>query len=259
MRSPPKPKSRFLKLLRRTAATTTKGGSRGVGDENAVWVAHERASAAAHVVVEATQRVGAQLAKQRGAADSAVDQAKGFGPRVQEVERAATRTIDVLERLSVVALNASLEAVRMGEGPGRPLALVSDEVRTHAERGADGARLLVQAVRDLSSEVGSIAARVDDARNPAVEIAAETSRAQAAAGDVERALADMRERLRAATGNDPDTVRAMSDASEHAKALVAALGKLSGRVPRALLVGALSPLFDPLMRAMDEELEGEAE
>jgi methyl-accepting chemotaxis protein len=259
MRAPPKPKSRFLKLLRRTATTAQKGAARGASDENALWLAHERASSAVRVVIEATQRVGAQLAKQRGAADHAVDQAKGLTSRMQEVERAAARTVDVLERLSVVALNASLEAVRMGEGPGRPLALVSDEVRSHAERGADGARLLIQATRDLAAEIGVLSGRVDDTRQPGLEIATETSRAQAAAGDVERALVDMHERLRTATGSDPETLRAMSDASEHAKALVSALGKLSGRVPRALLVGALTPLFEPLLRVVDEGKDTEEE
>lgn len=258
MRAPTKPRNRFLKLLRRTA-TSQKGGARGV-DENALWAAHERAASAARVVIESTQRVGAQLAKQRGAADGAVDQAKNLTSRVQEVERAAARTVDVLERLSVVALNASLEAVRMGEAPGRPLALVSDEVRAHAERGADGARLLIQATRDLSTEISALAARVEDARTPAIEIASETSRAQAAAGDVERALSDVQEKLRAATGSDPETLRAMGEASEHAKALVASLGKLSGRVPRALLVGALAPLVEPLTRALGEdEAEGEGD
>lgn len=251
MRAPPKPKGRFLNLLRRTVAVTRgKGRAPAEPAEHALWRAHERATSAVRVVIEATQQVGAQLARHRGAADAAVDQSRGLTSRTQELDQAATRTVAAFERLSVVALNASLEAARLGEGPGRPLALVSDEVRSHAERGADGARLLIQAAHDLSTGLDVLAARVDEARTPAIEIASEASRAQAAAGDVERALSDLHDELRTTTGSDPETVRAMSDAGEHAKALALALVKLSGRVPRALLVGTLAPLFEPLLRAV---------
>ena len=66
-------------------------------------------------------------------------------------------------------------------------------------------------------------------------------------------MSDLGERLRRATGSDPETARAVAQATEHARALVTALGTLSGRVPRALLTNALRPVLEPLVRSLFEE------
>jgi hypothetical protein len=53
-------------------------------------------------------------------------------------------------------------------------------------------------------------------------------------------------------------VRAVAEATEHARALVSTLSAMSGKVPRALLVGALSPVLAPLTRMLgDDEPEDE--
>src|SRR5207237_3546414 len=96
----------------------------------------------------------------------------------QEIERSAVRAVDAFERLSVVALNASLEAVRLGEGPGRALALVSDEVRVHANRGSETARSLIQNVREVGLEATSLVSRLEAARTPAIEASGEAARAR---------------------------------------------------------------------------------
>jgi hypothetical protein len=64
---------------------------------------------------------------------------------------------------------------------------------------------------------------------------------------------DIGERVKKATGSDPETVRAVAEASERARALVASLSALSGKVPRALLVGALGPVLAPLSRLLGDE------
>src|SRR3990172_3062443 len=120
-------KNRFLRLLRRTAATAQRSGTRAsAADQNALWLAHERAMTSTRAVSEAAQRVASSCAKQRGMLDGAADATRSLAGRTQEIERSAARAVDAFERLSVVALNASLEAVRLGES-GRALALVSDE------------------------------------------------------------------------------------------------------------------------------------
>jgi hypothetical protein len=47
-------------------------------------------------------------------------------------------------------------------------------------------------------------------------------------------------------------VRAIAEASERARALVLALGALSGKVPRALVIGALSPALESLAAFLAE-------
>jgi hypothetical protein len=67
------------------------------------------------------------------------------------------------------------------------------------------------------------------------------------------ALVDIADRLRKTTGSDPETARAIGEATDHARALVAALGTLSGKVPQALVVSALRPVLEPLSRMLDGE------
>jgi hypothetical protein len=66
-------------------------------------------------------------------------------------------------------------------------------------------------------------------------------------------LVEMSDGLRRTTERDPETVMAVAEAAEHARALVSALGSLSGRVPRALLVSALRPMLEPLAGVLAED------
>ena len=70
------------------------------------------------------------------------------------------------------------------------------------------------------------------------EVTQDSARAAGAASDAEAALVDIGERVKKATGSDPETVRAIAEASERARALVTSLSALSGKVPRGLLAGA---------------------
>jgi hypothetical protein len=65
--------------------------------------------------------------------------------------------------------------------------------------------------------------------------------------------------MRKTTGSDPETARAVAEATEHARALVSALGALSGKVPRGIVVGALRPMLDPLARLLEGDDAGAAE
>jgi hypothetical protein len=64
---------------------------------------------------------------------------------------------------------------------------------------------------------------------------------------------DIGERVKKTTGSDPETVRAISEASERARALVTSMSTLSGKVPRALLAAAMRPALEPLARLLAEE------
>jgi hypothetical protein len=70
----------------------------------------------------------------------------------------------------------------------------------------------------------------------------------------------MGDRVKKATGSDPEAVRAIAEASERARALVASLAALNGKVPRIMLLSALRPAIEPLARLLGEdEREGEPE
>ena len=255
---PTTPKSRFLRLLRRTATNAQKTQGRGVTEENALWLAHEKAVASTKTAGEAAQRIAAAAAKQRSTFDATAEQARAAAARTPELERMAQRVRDAFERLGLIALNAGLEGARLGEASGRSLSLVSDEVRTLSERGVEAVRDLAQGISDVGRESGTLATRINDAHAQTSEISQDAAVASSNTLETERVLNDIGERLRKATGSDPETLRSIATATEHARQLVVALGALSGKVPRALLVSTLRPVLEPLLRVVaDEEPEGD--
>jgi methyl-accepting chemotaxis protein len=247
------PKQRLLRLLRRSTRGGRVTSERSTSDEGALWSAHERALARARDAGAAAQRIASSAARQRMSIDTVSDRARSLSSRAAELQGAFARVVDAFERLALVALNAGLEGARLGEAEGRQLALVSDEVRSHASRGAETSRELATALMQLAADLSQLEGQVGQAQTVVSEVTQDSARAAGAASDAESALLDMGERVKKATGSDPETVRAVAEASERARALVASLSALSGKVPRTLLVGALGPVLGPLSRLLGDE------
>jgi methyl-accepting chemotaxis protein len=255
------PKQRLLRLLRRTSKSS--GGARGNGerstaDDSALWSAHERALVRARDAGSAAQRIASTAARQRAAIDAVADRTHALSSRAAELQAGFARVLDAFERLGLVALNAGLEGARLGETEGRQLGLVSDEVRAQSSRGADAARELGTGIGQLATELAVLESNVNQAQVVVAEVTQDSARAAGAASDAEAALLDIGERVKKATGSDPEAVRAIAEASERARALVASLAALSGKVPRTMLISALRPAIEPLARILaDEEREAE--
>lgn len=243
------PKNRFFRLWRRSDTKV----ARSITEEGALWGAHARAQEATTQAAEAAERAVTSTAKQRASLDAGTDEARAVAARNDELQRHVSRLVDALERLDVVALNAGLEGARLGEIAGRPLSLVSDEVRAQAERGVESAREIGRSLGECSRELSTLGTRFDDARAHGADVTQHAAASAGAAAEAAQALAELGERLRTATGSDPETAQAIAQATEHARALVTALGALSGRVPRALLTNALRPMLEPLVRSLFEE------
>jgi methyl-accepting chemotaxis protein len=207
---------------------------------------------------EAAQRIASHIAKQRGVVDALADRARSVSARSSELSASFTRLKETFARLELVALNAGLEGARLGEGPGQALGLVSDEVRSQANRGSEACRELSLALVEIGSELTQVHGSLDRAREASAEVAQEAARVGGASADAERALTEMGDRLKKATGSDPETARAIADATEHARSLVTALSALSGKAPQALVVAALRPILEPLLRLLDGEDDSES-
>jgi methyl-accepting chemotaxis protein len=250
MATPPgKSKRRLFGLVRRgaRAAATT----RSTADDTQMWAAHERATTAVRDTGEAAQRIASQVAKQRGTVDALADRARAVSARAQDLGGGFGRITDAFARLELVALNAGLEGARLGEGAGQGLALVADEVRGQSTRGAEASRELAASLTEIGSELLQVHASLDRARDASAEVAQEAARVGGASADAERALSEIGDRLKKTTGSDPETARAISDATEHARALVAALGALTGKVPQAIVLSAMRPVLEPLARLLE--------
>jgi len=246
------PKQRLLRLLRRDAKASRATGERSTADESALWSAHERALLRTRDAGAAAQRIASTASRQRTAFDAVADRTRALSSRAAEVQAGFAHVVDAFERLGLIALNAGLEGARLGEAEGRQLALVSDEVRGHSARGGDAARELASGLGQVAAELGQLESHIAQAQGVVAEVAQDSARTAGAASDAESALVDIGERVKKTTGSDPEAVRAVAEASERGRALVASLAILSGKVPRRQLVNALRPMLDSLARLLAE-------
>ncbi len=243
-------KRRLLRFLRHAAKAPRTGGERPTTDDTALWSAHERALVRARDAGAAAQRIASTAARQRTAMDDVADRTRALASRTSELQASATRAFDAFERLGLVALNAGLEAARFGENEGRPLALVSEEVRSQSSRGSDAARDLGSILGHLTRDLEQLQTQVGQAHAVLTEVTQDSARAAGASSDAEVALLDLGERVKRVTGSDPEAVRAVAETGERVRSLVTSLAALNGKVPRELLVSTLDPVLEPLARLL---------
>jgi hypothetical protein len=125
-------------------------------------------------------------------------------------------------------------------------------------RGGDAARETSAVLARLVSELGELETQAAQARQAVQELTQDSAAVVGATSDAEAALVELGAHVKTATGSDPEAVRAIAEAVERARALVTSLVALSGKVPRALLIGAISPALVPLTRLLaDEDPDGD--
>ncbi len=253
-----KPKRRLIRLLRRGARQSAVSGRDAV-EESALWLTQQRAAASVREAAESAQRMVAHLAKQRAVTDTAADRARGVAARSTEMEAAFARLKETFARLELVALNAGLEGARFGEGPGQALNLVADEVRTQAGRGLEACRELGASLGQIGGDLAQVNESFARVHEASAEVTRESTAMGGAVGDANRALAEMGERLTKTTGSDPETARAITEATEAARRLVAAFTELRGRTPQSILVAALRPILEPLIRLIEVDRDDQPE
>lgn len=255
---------RWIEVLRRTAGVATETESeRAPGmalDDAALWKAQDQASKSMRESSASAERLAAAVARQRALIDGAAERARQVAARAENVSHGAVRIKESFDRLGIVALNAGLESARIAEPHGRALELLSEEIRSHVVRGADGADELVVALVDLASESAEVRRQLERSQSEVAEVGREAAQLQAAGHQAAQSLDDLGARLRRATGIDPEMARLLGLAGEHARELTTALSALSTADEAAPLLGALRPAIGPLARLLAEiEERGPAE
>ncbi len=252
---------RFIDVLRRTA-NLGQGASRSALEDAALWDARDRAARGALDAARLAEKVSAGATRQRAQIEGAVERSTTLGARAEAASQSTKFVIEAFDRLSIVALNAGLEGARLPENAGKPLLLLSDELRTQAALGADHARRLVGATTSLTEDATELSGRLDRLSKDWTETSGEAALLKASAQDTTQALTELEVRLRRATGLDPDLARSLSEAGDHAKGLVRALTALEARDigdDRAPVHDALVPVLTPLRKLLQALSESEAE
>jgi hypothetical protein len=247
------PQRRLFRLLRRTVKDDQ---GRNYQEEHTLWLAHERAVVQTRESIDALGKLMSSLSRQRQAVEALSDRGRTLASRLEDCSKLALRDAELFERMGLVGLNAGLESARMGESVGRALAIVSEAIRAQSAQGVEGTRDLEQRLSDLRNEGAEVQVQLERVHTANGDISAEAARATTAASTAERSLSEIRERLKKATGSDPEVLKSIGEAAEHARALVGVLANLSGKVPQQLLAATLKPLLEPLLRMLvDDDAE----
>jgi methyl-accepting chemotaxis protein len=230
---------------------------RGPIETVSLWRAFETIQTQVRSVHEGSGALVPKLVRQASLSEGAIDRVRAGRTRSRELREGISRVSQVLERIEIVALNASLEAARLGDSRGLPLTLIADEVKGHVLRGLAGVEDLATAVDETERELGRCETQIELASTVAGEAGQQAARIQDGARIAFDAVEDFATKLRVATGSDAETSEALAAAVDHARSLADALSKLAGRVPRALLVAALRPVLEPLFGLVDDDARDE--
>jgi methyl-accepting chemotaxis protein len=244
---------RWIEVLRRTAASV--GDERPASaalDDAALWTAHEKASASIKESSARAERVAATVTRQRQHIEAAAERANLVAARSEGLGPGVARVSEAFERMGVLALNAGLEGARAGEGQGRALLLLSEEIRANVVRGADAAGDLTRVADEIAAESAEVRRQIERSRAEVSEVGQDAAQLQAAALSAARSLDDLGARLRKATGIDPEMARVVALAAEHARGLMTALSALSTAAQAGPVLGALRPVIGPLVRLLGE-------
>lgn len=242
---------RWMDMLRRTARVSAAGTQRPALEDASLWDAHDRAVESATASTARAEQVTAALTRQKTLIEGAGERASFVAGRSETLTTTAARVSDSFERLGVVALNAGLEGARVADPHGRSLLLLSEEIRANVVRGSEAARELTTSLENVSESAGELRKQIDGLKGDIGSVSQEAGQLKISAQQMSSAIETLSERLKAATGIDPEVARTVSVAAEHAKGLSNALGRLPSAQLHAVLE-ALSPVTQPLVQMLSE-------
>jgi len=104
---------------------------------------------------DAVDRTVAGILSLRETVSETGKKVKRLAESTQEISKIVALINQLSSRTNLLALNASIEAVRAGEA-GRGFAIVADEVRQLADRAAKATREIEQIVLNIQSETGAV-------------------------------------------------------------------------------------------------------
>jgi methyl-accepting chemotaxis protein len=154
-----------------------------------------RASLAVDVIAGASRRMAESAARQAAALADVAQKMETLAERSTEIHHIVEAIDEIAAQTHMLALNASIEASRAGEG-GKGFAVVADEVRKLAERSSTAAKDVGAYLDTMQESIGEVTramAEIESASRSTSQGAAEQSEvadtATAATRTLEEALA----------------------------------------------------------------------
>ena len=132
---------------------------------------------------EAVERTVAGILAIRETVSETGKKVKRLAESTQEISKIVALINQLSSRTNLLALNASIEAVRAGEA-GRGFAIVADEVRQLADRAAKATREIEQIVLNIQSETSGVMAAMDTGINQVIQGTAVAQQSKASLDEI---------------------------------------------------------------------------
>jgi hypothetical protein len=220
-------------------------------DETALVGAIERVRRALELSDGALEQARSAAVRGEAQLDAVRDAARGLPGRGREVRASLQLLYEALERAKLSALNAGLEAARLGDSAGKIVLELSGDLRelvTGALEALEAhANLLGESERERERWLDGVAA----ARETVGALGGQLGSTSQHRQELASALGGLEGALGPVLGVDPKTARLLIDVSERSKALAQSVAELSrgpGGPSDERLRQALAPLLDALAR-----------
>jgi methyl-accepting chemotaxis protein len=165
---------------------------------------------------EAVERTVAGILSIRETVSETGKKVKRLAESTQEISKIVALINQLSSRTNLLALNASIEAVRAGEA-GRGFAIVADEVRQLADRAAKATREIEQIVLNIQSETSGVMAAVDTGINQVIQGTAVAQQAKASLDEiitVSRQIDELVSNIANTTVSQEETARVVAKVME---------------------------------------------
>lgn len=200
------------------------------------------------VVAQLEQLYGVS-SRQRTAIDAAAERQRAMGGRLAVLRLTLSRVGDAATRLGLIAINAGLEAARV-EGPaGRALLVLSEELRTLLGRANDASRDVEAGLEELTRDLSGLEQQLGDARSASAQLSDAAASLLKSAHEADANSRRLGERMAAHASVKPETLVALRNAEQHARALAQALEDLRDQ---GLAPSSLPPALRHLSRLLDD-------
>lgn len=216
-------------------------------DDAAVVTALESAHGIFEELAATLEAVGRSAARGQAQLEAVGDAARGPGRR--DVRTSLQPLYEALERAKLGALNAGLEAARVGDPLSKVVMQLASDSRELVGRALEALEAHVTLLAESEREQERWLDGVSQARGSLAALSADLALVQRHQKDARDAVVRVEQSLAPVLGTDPMTARLLVAAREQAAVLARTLGELSARggtETTARLRAALAPVTDAL-------------
>jgi methyl-accepting chemotaxis protein len=199
------------------------------------------------------EEASSAVAREHGQLESVMDAARGLPGRGRDVRASLAVIHESLERAKLGALNAGLEAARVGEPLGRLVMQLAGDQRDLVTRALDSLEAHSALVTEAEEERDRSLAGVASAREAGVSVAEQLEALAHRHAQLRAQVARLEQALEPVLGTNPRTARLLVGLSEQAEELLETIRELNADPKSAeRLDRVLAPVFDVLARRSKE-------